>query len=59
MYSFLIENFDLDFLQKKIANYLPLLTWNVNSVISLEIMLFGTYNIENFSFEHYIYDIKP
>jgi hypothetical protein len=32
---------------------------NTNSVISLQIMLFGTYNIDSSSFEHYIYDIRP
>jgi hypothetical protein len=58
MQSFLIEKFELDFIEKN-SNYLLLLTWNVNSVISLQIMLFGTYNIDKPSFEYYIYDSKP
>jgi hypothetical protein len=57
MHSFLIERIDLDSIEN--SNYLPLVTWNANSVISLQIMLFGTYNIDQSSFEHYIFYIKP
>jgi hypothetical protein len=42
---------------QEISNYLSLFTGNVNSVISLQIMLFWTNNIEKSSFEHQIYDI--
>jgi hypothetical protein len=59
MHSFYIEKIDLDFMEN-ISNFLPLLTWNVNSVIYLQIMCFGTYNIDKSSFKHsIIYDIKP
>jgi hypothetical protein len=43
--------------RKLFSNCHPLYTWNVNSEVSLQIMLFGTYNIDKASFEHHIYDI--
>jgi hypothetical protein len=59
MHSFLIVNFDFDFIENKsLITYLYLHNF-ISSVISLQIMLFGTYNIDKSSFEHYIYDIKP
>jgi hypothetical protein len=45
-------------LLKQFSNIEEYVTWNVNSVISLKIMLFGTYSIDKSEFEHYIFDVK-
>jgi hypothetical protein len=58
MESFSIEKIDLDFIENRFLITSLYYHENVNSVISLQIMLFGTYNIDKSSFEHYIYDIK-
>jgi hypothetical protein len=56
MHSF-IENFARLY-RKYISYYLPLFIQNVNLVIYLQIMIFGTYNIDKSSFEHHVYDNK-
>jgi hypothetical protein len=58
MHSFFIEKFDLDFIEYKFLITSLYLHEMLNSVISLQIMLFWTYNIYKSSFEHHIYDIK-
>jgi hypothetical protein len=58
MRSFLIGKFDFEFIENKILITSLYLHEMVNSVISLQIMLIGTYNIDNSYFNH-MYEIKP
>jgi hypothetical protein len=46
-------------LQQKFSNTSLYLHEILNSVISLQMMLFKTYSIDKFSFGHQIYYIKP
>jgi hypothetical protein len=53
------QKIGLDFIDNKFRKYFTLCTRSVNSVISVQVMLLETYNIDKSSFEHHIYDVKP
>jgi hypothetical protein len=53
MHSFLIEKFGLDFIENKFLITSLYLHEMLNSVISLQIMLFGPYKIDKSSLEHH------
>jgi hypothetical protein len=59
MHSFFIGKFDLEFKENKFLITSLYLHELLNSVISLEIMLIGTYNVDKSKFENHIYEIKP
>jgi hypothetical protein len=56
MHSFPIEKFEIDLIENESLNYYrPLYYFEM----LLQLLLFGTYNIDKSSFEHQIYDIEP
>jgi hypothetical protein len=58
MHLFLIGKFDLEFIENKFLITSLYLHEMLTSVISLKIMLIGTYNIDISYFEHHICEEK-
>jgi hypothetical protein len=59
MHSFLIVKIDLEFIENKFLITSLCLHEMLNWVISLQIMLIGTYNFDKSEFVHHIYEIEP